>query len=125
MLADSIGNNLYEPNAAVMKGGGYKSITKQFNVKKLSVNTHLYTSDKLVEDFPGRKFNIESLSGFSVKEIKSLLKGVEKVNPTIRNFPSTVNDLRKRLKLKDGGDTYLFATTLWDNSRVLIKCSKA
>lgn len=124
VVADGMGKYLYEPNAAVMKGGGYKTLTKQFEVKKLSINSHLYTSDELVEDFPGRQFKIEALSGFSGKEVKSLLKGIEKANLTIRNFPSSVSDLRKKLKLKEGGDTYLFATTLWDNRKVLIKCSK-
>lgn len=124
IIAEKMGAYLYEPNASIMKGGGYKTLTKKFEVKKLSVNTHLYTSDELVDSFPGRKFKIEGISSFSGKEVKALLKGIDKANLTIRNFPSSVNDLRKKLKLKEGGDMYLFATTIWDNSKVLIKCSK-
>ena len=77
-----------------------------------------------MEDFPGRKFQVEGVSGFGKKELKSFLQDVEKANLTIRNFPSSVADLRKRLKLKEGGEDYLFATTLADESKVLIKCKK-
>ena len=116
---------LYEPNASILKSGAYRSLTQAYPVKKLHTSSHLYVSPHFIADFPGRKFQIEAVSGFGKKELKALLQGVEKANLTIRNFPSSVAELRKRLKLKEGGEVYLFATTLSDESKVLVKCRKA
>ena len=115
---------LYEPNASIMKAGAYRSLTQAYPVKKLHPSSHLYVSPHFIEDFPGRKFQVEAVSGFGKKELKTFLQGMEKANLTIRNFPSSVADLRKRLKLKEGGDDYLFATILADESKVIIKCKK-
>ena len=115
---------LYEPNASIMKAGAYRSLTQAYPVKKLHPSSHLYVSSHFIEDFPGRKFQVEAVSGFGKKELKTFLQGMEKANLTIRNFPSSVADLRKRLKLKEGGEDYIFATTLADESKVLIKCKK-
>ena len=115
---------LYEPNASIMKAGAYRSLTQAYPVKKLHPSSHLYVSPHFIEDFPGRKFQVEAVSGFGKKELKTFLQGLEKANLTIRNFPSSVAELRKRLKLKEGGDDYLFATTLADESKVIIKCKK-
>jgi 16S rRNA G966 N2-methylase RsmD len=115
---------LYEPNASIMKAGAYRSLTQAYPVKKLHPSSHLYVSPHFIEDFPGRKFQVEAVSGFGKKELKTFLQGMEKANLTIRNFPSSVAELRKRLKLKEGGDDYLFATTLADESKVIIKCKK-
>ena len=115
---------LYEPNASILKAGAYRSLPQTYGVKKLHSSSHLYTSSHLIEDFPGRRFQVEAVSGFGKKELKTLLQGLEKANLTIRNFPSSVAELRKRLKLKEGGEDYLFATTLADESKVLIKCKK-
>lgn len=115
---------LYEPNAAVMKSGAYKLLSERYGVKKLHADSHLYTSHQLVDDFPGRSFEIEDYSGFGKKEIKSLLDGVNKANLTVRNFPMSVADLRKKLKLSEGGDVYLFATTQQENRRILIRSHK-
>lgn len=112
---------LYEPNVSILKAGAYKSIAGTYQLKKLHPNSHLYTSDKLINDFPGRTFVVEEYSNIKNKK---LLKGVEKANISVRNFPLNTNELRKRLKLKDGGGVYLFATTLADNSKVLIRCAK-
>ena len=90
---------------------------------ELHPNSHLYTSEEKV-DFPGRRFRVDAVSGFGKKESKTFLSAVEKANLTVRNFPSSVVELRKKLKLKEGGDVYLFATTLCDGRRVLIKCTK-
>ena len=84
----------------------------------------MYTSTEWIPSFPGRKFKIEAVSGFGKKELKSFMQPIEKANLTIRNFPSSVAELRKRLKLKEGGEVYVFATTLADEQKVLIKCSK-
>lgn len=118
------GGYLYEPNASILKAGAYRSIAKAYKLDKLHPNSHLYTSDAYISDFPGRIFRIENTFTLNKKEVKEHLQGTEKANITVRNFPVTVAELRKRLKLKDGGDIYLFATTLADERKVLIKCSK-
>ena len=123
-LAASVGAYLYEPNASILKAGAYRSLTQAYPVKKLHISSHLYTSDSLVADFPGRTFNVVAVAGFGKKDLKALLSGLEKANLTIRNFPSSVADLRKRLKLKEGGDDYLFATTLANSEKVLVHCRK-
>ena len=123
-LATEVGAYLYEPNASILKAGAYRSLTQTYACKKLHASSHLYTSEQFIEDFPGRRFHVEAVSGFGKKELKEFLQGMEKANLTIRNFPSSVADLRKRLKLKEGGEDYLFATTLADESKVMIKCRK-
>ena len=123
-LAEAMGAYLYEPNASILKAGAYRSLTQAYPVEKLHASSHLYTSAHFIEDFPGRRFKVEKVSGFGKKELKEFMQGMEKANLTIRNFPSTVAELRKRLKLKEGGEDYLFATTLADESKVLIKCRK-
>lgn len=123
-LSAEVGAYLYEPNASILKAGAYRSLTQTYPVNKLHASSHLYTSPYYIEDFPGRRFQVEAVSGFGKKELKTLLQGLEKANLTIRNFPSSVADLRKRLKLKEGGECYLFATTLSDESKVIIKCRK-
>ena len=115
---------LYEPNAAVLKASVQDVVAATHGLAKLHPMSHLYVSRNYVADFPGRKFRVADYSDFSKQKLRCLLNGVSKTNLTIRNFPTTVAELRKRLKLKEGGDTYLFATTLVDNSHVLIKCEK-
>ena len=111
---------LYEPNASIMKAGLFKTVANKYNVQKLHPSTHLYTSEELVSGFPGRSFEIKRVTKVQKKEIQD----IEKANLSTRNFPGNVADLRKKLKLKDGGDTYIFACTLNDNSKVLIICEK-
>ena len=111
---------LYEPNASIMKAGLFKTIAKKYNVQKLHPSTHLYTSEEFVPNFPGRSFETKRVTKVQKKEIQD----IEKANLSTRNFPGNVADLRKKLKLKDGGDTYIFACTLNDNSKVLIICEK-
>ena len=123
-LATEVGAYLYEPNASILKAGAYRSLTQTYACKKLHASSHLYTSEQFIEDFPGRRFHVEAVSGFGKKELKEFLQDMEKANLTIRNFPSSVADLRKRLKLKEGGEDYVFATTLADESKVMIKCRK-
>lgn len=123
-IADKVGAYLYEPGAALLKAGAYRLLAARYGVSKLHLNSHLYTSDEPVA-FPGRAFKVMAVSGFGKKDLKALLSGVEKANLTVRNFPSSVAELRKKLKLKEGGDTYLFATTLASGEKVLIKCRKA
>lgn len=123
LLAESVGNYLYEPGTALLKAGPYRLLATRYGVEKLHPNSHLYTSSGLV-DFPGRRFRVTAVSGFGKKDLKVLLEGVEKANLTVRNFPSSVAELRKKLKLKEGGDTYLFATTLASGEKVLIRGEK-
>ena len=120
--ASSMGRYLYEPNSALMKAGCYRLPAERYGLDKLHPNTHLYTSDSLVSDFPGRVFRVEGCCGFSKKELKAL--ACKQANLAVRNFPEHGDTLRKRLKIGDGGDVYLFATTLHDESKVLIQCAK-
>lgn len=113
---------LYEPNAAIMKSGAFDLIAERFNVQKLHKHTHLYTNDKLI-DFPGRKFKINKVIPYQKKNFKKLMK-LEKANISIRNFPESVSNLRKKLKIKDGGDEYLFFTTREDNKKIIIAGTK-
>lgn len=120
-LADETEDYLYEPGAALLKAGPWRLLSERFSVKKLHSNSHLYTSSRYEASFPGRHFRVLGVSGFGKKELKSFLCDVNQANLTVRNFPSSVTDLRKRLKLKDGGEIYLFATTLSNGKKVLIK----
>lgn len=115
---------IFEPNASILKAGGYRSIASLFQIEKLHPNSHLYTSDKPITNFPGRTFRIVSQSTFNKKEIKQKLGDLKKANITVRNFPASVAELRKRTKLEEGGSTYLFATTLYNEQKILIRCEK-
>ena len=115
---------LYEPNASIQKAGCPASLCAAYGIKKLHRNSNLYTSAALAENFPGRTFEVAAVSGFSKNEIKECIGGLKKANIKVRNFPESVQQLRKRLKLGDGGDVYLFATTLADGRKVLIRCGK-
>ncbi len=116
-------NFLYEPNSAVLKSGGFNQISSYYKLDKLHQHSHLYTSEILKENFPGRTFLIEKFFKYNKKRIrKEILE--EQANITIRNFPKTVAQLRKETKLKDGGDIYLFFTTNFNNESIVIKCKK-
>lgn len=123
-FTSAIEKYLYEPNAAVMKSGAFKLVGGRFNLRKLHKNTHLYTSNKLLPDFPGRIFETRHLWGNSKAELKELAQHLPKANITTRNYPISVDELRKKLKIKDGGDTYLFACTLADEQKIIIECKK-
>lgn len=115
---------LYEPHASIMKAGCFSAVSAQLGVRKIAPNSHLFISECDLPLFPGRKFRIQALSSMNKKELKSVLRGVRQANITTRNFPLSVAELRKRLKLKDGGAVYVFATTLADGRHVLLICSK-
>ena len=115
---------LYEPNASLMKAGCFGVLSERYSVSMLSKNSHLFVSQFSVADFPGRSFRIRAVSSFNKKELKRHLQGIVKANIATRNFPLSVAELRKRLKLKDGGETYIFATTLSDDSHVLLITDK-
>lgn len=115
---------LYEPNASLMKAGCFGVLSERYSVSMLSKNSHLFVSQSPVVDFPGRSFRIRAVSSFNKKELKRQLQGIVKANIATRNFPLSVAELRKRLKLKDGGETYIFATTLSDDSHLLLITDK-
>ena len=111
---------LYEPNASIMKAGCFAEVADRFGVQPTGSNSHLFLSPQFLPDFPGRKFQIEKVTSMNKKELKHIIGGLTKANITVRNFPLSVAELRKRLKLADGGDTYIFATTLGEKDHVLL-----
>lgn len=113
---------LYEPNAAIMKSGMFSTLGTTFNLFKLHSNTHLFTSQELRE-FPGRRFKIEQTLPYKKKALKEALQS-GKAHVTTRNFPESVVTIRKKLSLKEGGDTYLFFTTIENNEKVVLLCTK-
>lgn len=115
---------LYEPNASLMKAGCFSVLSGRYDARMLSKNSHLFVSREPIAAFPGRSFRIIAVSSFNKKELKRHLSGITKANIAARNFPLSVAELRKRLKLKDGGETYIFATTLSDESHVLMITEK-
>lgn len=116
---------LYEPNASLMKAGCFGVLSGRYDARMLSKNSHLFVSREPIAAFPSRSFRIIAVSSFNKKELKRHLSGITKANIATRNFPLSVAELRKRLKLKDGGETYIFATTLSDESHVLMITEKA
>ena len=112
---------LYEPNAAILKGGGFQYISEAYKVKKLHQHSHLFTSDVL-RDFPGRSFIIKKVVPYTKKEMRGIT--FAKANITIRNFPESVATLRKKWKIKDGGGLYLFFTTLENEDKIMLICAK-
>ncbi|MDB4171293.1 class I SAM-dependent methyltransferase [Polaribacter sp.] len=113
---------LYEPNAAILKSGGFHEISHQLKVFKLHQHSHLYTSDQLM-DFPGRQFIITQSMPYDKKKIKKFI-GQEKANITIRNFPKSVAQIRKETKIKEGGQVFIFFTTNLDNKQIVLFCRK-
>ena len=125
MIAPNLERFLYEPNASIMKAGVQNSLCHAYGIRKLHPFSHIFTSDHFIENFPGRTFLIEDHCSFAKKDLKRMLEGLTQCNLTVRNFPSTVAEIRKRLKLREGGDIYLFATTLFDGSHALLRCKQA
>ena len=115
-------NYLYEPNSAIMKSGGFDEIGIQYSLGKLHPHSHLYTSTEWI-DFPGRTFEIQKVFPYSKKEMKTNLENT-KANVTTRNFPDSVDDIRKKWKIKDGGKTYCFFTTDLNNDKIVLLCTK-
>ena len=122
--APMAGQYLYEPNASLMKAGCFSLLTARYPLSALSLNSHLFVSDEAIDAFPGRKFRITAVSSFNKKELRHSLSGIDKANLAVRNFPMSVAELRKRLKIKEGGDIYLFATTDAENKHLLFVCEK-
>ena len=111
---------LLEPNASIMKAGCFAELGKAYGIRAISSNSHLFLSADMVEDFPGREFVVEAVTTLNKRQLKETLGSLQQANISVRNFPMSVAELRKRLKLRDGGDTYIFATTTREGERVLI-----
>lgn len=118
--ADHTPSYLYEPNASVMKAGCFRELELTFGASQISANSHLFTSEQLIPGFHGRRFAIDTVTSFNKRQLKEALRDVTNANITVRNFPMTVAVLRKKLKLKDGGNTYIFATTTDGGEHVLL-----
>ncbi|WP_309642114.1 THUMP-like domain-containing protein [Flavobacterium sp.] len=113
---------LYEPNAAIMKSGGFNEVGFQFDLDKLHPHSQLYTAD-VIKDFPGRIFKIEQCIAYQKSDMKTFLEGT-KANVTTRNFPDSVDDIRKKWKIKEGGNQYCFFTTDMNNRKIVLLCAK-
>ena len=115
---------LYEPNASVMKAGCFEVLTSRYPVKAVARDSHLFVSDDVIRDFPGRGFAIDAVTTMNKKELNRAMSGITRANVATRNFPMTARQLQKRLGLKDGGDCYIFGTTTAAGQRVLYICHK-
>ena len=115
---------LYSPNASVMKAGCYNLLAERFGATPLHQNSHLFVSDKEIPDFPGRGFVIERTTSMNKRDLKESLAGITQANIAVRNFPISADELRRRLKLRDGGDIYIFATTVENIGHRLLICRK-
>lgn len=113
---------LYEPNAAIMKSGGFSIVGRHYNLDKLHTHSHLFTSNECI-DFPGRIFEIQKIIDYSKTDMKEHLEN-QKANVTVRNFPETVENIRKKWKIKDGGTTYSFFTTDRNDNKIVLICTK-
>ena len=111
---------VHEPNASIMKAGCFDELAAAYGVSPVSRNSHLFLSDEPIEDFPGRSFVVERVTTMNKGELRKALVGIEKANIATRNFPLTVAELRKRLKIKDGGEVYIFATTTAEGEHLLL-----
>ena len=119
-FSSTVKKYLYEPNASLMKSGAFKLISQRFGIEKLHVNSHLYTSDNLVSDFPGRIFEVIGFAPFNKKIKKELLNDITEASVAIRNFPLSANDLRKTLNLRESDKNFVFGTTLIGEKKVVI-----
>ena len=115
---------LYVPNASIMKAGCFGELAMRFQMMPVDKNSHLFISDREVPDFPGRCFVVDKMTSMNKRELKEALTGIRQANIAVRNFPLSVIELRKRLKLQDGGDMYIFATTIADKGHQLLICHK-
>lgn len=123
-FAEACGRYLYEPDVTVLKAGAFRCIGQRYGVRKLEVNSHLYTSEELRSEFPGRIFEIGEVLPFASKTVKNLRRTIPQANITARNFPLTADKLRARTGIRDGGEVYLFATLLHKTGACLLRCRK-
>ena len=132
-LLEKSGGALYEPNASIMKAGCFHELCEQFGLVPVGPNSHLFVQNPSItesphmsadKEFPGRVFQISAISSMNKRSLRQNLQSITQANISTRNFPLKPEELRRRLKLRDGGDTYLFGTTLSDGSHVILICKK-
>lgn len=121
---NEVSRYLYEPNVAIMKSGAFKSVAIRNNLHKFHVNTHLYTGDELLDDFPGRIMQVSEVYGSNKSDLKTIKEKYSKANVSTRNYPLTVDDFRKKTGIKDGGHDYLFALKTISGKNIIIACNK-
>lgn len=124
IISDCVKQYIYEPNASIMKANAFSEVCSRYKVDKVAVNSHLFTSGELVHDFPGRIFQVEDVIPFKDNLLKKALKGIKRINVSVRNFKLTAEQLKKRLKVCDGGSKYLFGTTDAGGEMKVLLCSK-
>ena len=124
-FAASLSTYLYEPNASILKAGAFKAVAAAYNIGKLHINSHLYTSDQYISRFPGRKFQILESGDFSAKTMKAMAGKYPKAAISARNFPLRPEEIRKRWKIKEGDEFFLLATTLHPDKKIVIAARKA
>lgn len=124
IISDCVKQYIYEPNASIMKANAFDEVCSRYKVDKVAVNSHLFTSGELVHDFPGRIFQVEDVIPFKDNLLKKALKGIKRINVSVRNFKLTAEQLKKRLKVCDGGSKYLFGTTDAGGEMKVLLCSK-
>ena len=115
---------LYEPNASVMKAGCFAELEERFSVRQVAPNSHLFLSPDEIGDFPGRRFQVQAVSSMNKRELKVALADIPQANVAVRNFPLRAEQLRQKLRLKDGGSVFIFATTMADGAHQLFICRK-
>lgn len=118
------GDFLFVPNASVMKAGCFEELSSRYGIRQISDNSHLFVSPRFIDDFPGRAFRISAISSMNKRELRQTLGNITKTNIAVRNFPMTAEQLRKRLRLSDGGEDYIFATTDDKGKHILLVCNK-
>ena len=123
-FSSTVKKYLFEPNSSLMKSGAFKLISQRFGIEKLHVNSHLYTSDNLISEFPGRIFEVVGFAPFNKKIKKELLKDITEASVATRNFPLSANELRKNLNLKESDTNFVFGTTLIGEKKVVILAKK-
>jgi hypothetical protein len=124
ILCENVLTYLYEPNSSVLKAGAFKCVSQHFGIEKLQINTHLYTSDNLISNFPGRRFKVLKLWPGNKSSMKEMGKKLVKANISSRNHPLKPDEIKKKTGIADGGDTYLFACSLKNEVKVYIECEK-
>jgi len=124
VYTDGIKKYLYEPNTSILKSGAYNIIAVNYKIEKLHPNSHLYTSDEMIMDFPGRIFKVKDVVFFNRNSMKNTLSNIKNANITTRNFPLSVQEIRDKTKIKEGGSVYIFATTFANDKKVMIICEK-
>ena len=115
---------LYEPNASIMKAGCFGLLALRYGLNALGRNSNLFVSNSLVDGFPGRQFVVTGCSTMNRQSLKALLAGIKSANVAVRNMPLSADELRKKLALKDGGDSYVFGTTAADGTHVILLCKR-